>query len=130
MYSSYKLNFSSANHFIVLVGEIYHIMHEWGTRIRSQYQPLLACATPEKMGGQCKCKKPTQLLSTKILASNFCTTNQKSWKNKLVEPSANDLMSAGFTTARHKGQVLSLSNLKRSMINQLKGNQSITLQRV
>lgn len=41
---------------------------------------------------------------------------QNSWKNRLVEPSPNDLRSADFTNALHSGHVRSLSNLckKRS----------------
>lgn len=41
---------------------------------------------------------------------------QKNWKNKLVDPSPNVRRSAGFTTARHRGQVLSLSNLKSKQL--------------
>lgn len=38
---------------------------------------------------------------------------QNNSKNKLVDPSPNVLKPAGFTSALHKGHVLSLSNLKK-----------------
>lgn len=48
-----------------------------------------------------------------VVGSEPLCPAQNSWKNRLVEPSPNDLRSTGFTKARHSGQVRSRSNLER-----------------
>lgn len=85
--------------------------HEQGRAKIQSNIPVLYSYKDQGSGGGCF-EQDLELRSRKT--SRFYSRRfQNSWKNKLVDPSPNDLRSAGFTKALHNGHVRSLSNLKK-----------------